>query len=247
MSSLPRIAAPVAAACVASVLALTGGRAMASPSTIPQDTTVPTSSVPPAPDTSAPRRDAWRDVKVVYRVETDDPVVFITIDDGAWTSDALGDWLDRRDLPITNFVMPGILEERADWFLSRPSMSFQNHSYSHAHMTMSTLRRQTFEICRASRIVGEVTGVRPTMFRPPRGSWNDDTRRAAHACGIRHIVMWNVTADRSTIRTATGKPVRAGDIVILHWRPELQDSLEHLLAHLRRLGLRPALLDDYLS
>jgi peptidoglycan/xylan/chitin deacetylase (PgdA/CDA1 family) len=220
----------------AAALVLTGGRATASTNTAPPETTVPPAS---APATTVPQRDAWREVKVVYRVETDDPVVFITIDDGAVTSDQLGDWLDRRTLPIVNFVMPGILEQRADWF--------QNHSYSHAHMTKSTLQRQTFEICRASRIIGELTGTRPTMFRPPRGSWNDDTRRAAHACGIRHIVMWNVTADRSTIRTATGRPVRAGDIVILHWRPDTQASLEHLLAYLRTVGLRPALLDDYLT
>lgn len=208
------------------------------------------SSPPPPPGTATttlPRRDAWRDVDVVYRVETTDPVVFVTIDDGAWTSDELGAWLDRRGLPIVNFVMPGILEQRADWFLSRPSMSFQNHTYSHAHMTRELLKRQTFEICHASRIISEVTGARPTMYRPPRGSWNDDTRRAAYACGIRHIVMWNVTADHSTIRTATGKPVKPGDIVILHWRPDLHASLEHLLEHLRGRGLRPALLDDYLD
>jgi len=247
MDARRRRAAGVSVAGFAVVLVLAGGRATASTEAAPPETTLPPATAPPEAQTSVPQRDAWRAVKVVYRVETDDPVVFITIDDGAVTSDQLGDWLDRRNLPIVNFVMPGILERRADWFLARPTMTFQNHSYSHAHMTTSTLQRQTFEICRASRIIGDLTGTRPTMFRPPRGSWNDDTRRAAHACGIRHIVMWNVTADRSTIRTATGKPVRAGDIVILHWRPETQASLEHLLAHLRTVGLRPALLDDYLD
>lgn len=247
MDAARRLAARLSVAGFAAALALAGSPAIASPAAAPPGTTVPPTSTAPATESSVPRRDAWRAVKVVYRVETDDPVVFITIDDGAVTSNQLGDWIDRRALPIVNFVMPGILEQRADWFLARPTMTFQNHSYSHAHMTRSTLQRQTFEICRASRIIGELTGTRPTMFRPPRGSWDDDTRRAAHACGIRHIVMWNVTADRSTIRTATGKPVKAGDIILLHWRPDTQASLEHLLAYLRTVGLRPALLDDYLT
>src|SRR5687767_6077557 len=49
---------------------------------------------------------------VVHRVETTDPVVFVTIDDGWTRSPAAYDQIRARGWPIANFVLPDPL--RAD-------------------------------------------------------------------------------------------------------------------------------------
>ena len=189
---------------------------------------------------------AVRKVNVVYNVPNRDNAVFITIDDGGYASPAFGRWLDRQRLPITNFVMPEMLHLHRAWYRARPLMTFENHTNTHAHMTLISPAEQEQEICRASRLIQGIVKERPRLYRPPRGSWNDDSRTAAARCGITHLVMWSATADGGVIRTPGNRPLRSGDIVILHYNDGLPASMAHLLATIDKHGLKPALLRDYL-
>lgn len=187
-----------------------------------------------------------RKAKVVHSVPNRDNAVFITIDDGGYASPALGRWLDQRQVPITNFVMPEMLHLHRAWYRARPFMTFENHTNTHAHMTLISPSEQEREICRASRLIEGIVKAQPKLYRPPRGSWNEDSRHAAAKCGITHLVMWSATADGGVIRTPGNRPLRSGDIVILHYNDGLPASLAHLLATIDKHGLKPALLRDYL-
>lgn len=189
----------------------------------------------------------WRTAKVIYNVPNRDRAIFITIDDGGYEPSSFGRWLDANRVPVTNFVMPEMLHINRGWYRARRLMTFENHTNSHAHMTLSTPAEQRREICRANRLIEGIMKERPVLFRPPRGSWNNETRRAAAACGIRYVVMWSAMADGGVIRTPGNRPLRSGDIVILHYNPGLPSSLSHLLATIRKLRLKPALLRDYLD
>ena len=189
----------------------------------------------------------WKKVKVVYNVPNRDKAVFITIDDGGSQPTSFGRWLDEQKIPITNFIMPEMLHINREWYLPRQFMTFENHTNTHAHMTLSTPEEQRREICRANRLITGIVKDTPRLFRPPRGSFNNDTRRAAAACGITHIVMWNVTADGGVIRKPGNRPLAAGDIVILHYNEGLSQSLAHVLATIKKHGLKPAFLRDYLK
>ena len=70
---------------------------------------------------------------------------------------------------------------------------------------------------------------------------------AAKKCGIKKIVLWNVEADQGKIVKSSWNSIQRGDIILLHYLNSLESSLKLVLAEIKRLGLRPASLRDYLD
>jgi peptidoglycan/xylan/chitin deacetylase (PgdA/CDA1 family) len=186
---------------------------------------------------------------IVNRVQTKDPVVFITIDDGSVITDELVNLLLSKKIPITNFVLSEALKThwKALHRIQRPGTSFENHSETHRLMSSLSLKEQTREICRANEHVRGNYKKLPLFFRPPGGSHNSDTVIAAKKCGIKKIVLWNVEADQGKIVRSGGGSLQRGDIILLHYLSSLESSLRVVLAEIKRLGLRPASLRDYLA
>lgn len=189
--------------------------------------------------------------RVVKHIDTDDPVFFITIDDGTRVSPALAKLLDKRKIPVTSFVLPEYLsaaqKKSRAWFLARKRMTFENHTNIHAHLTLMTLAQQKREICTASALVKKRTGQTPVFLRPPRGKWDENTRIAAAACGMKYIVTWNAESSKDGLNTWGTRPLMKGDIVLFHYVGSLVQQLENVLAIAKQNGLRPALLRDYLK
>jgi len=186
------------------------------------------------------------EVKVVHQVRTKDKVVFITIDDGVTVSDSLAKFVDENEIPITTFALAGELWRNRDWFRDRKNMTFENHTNTHAHMTLITPESQIFEICGASQIVRNVVNDRPIFFRPPGGSWNEEVRESVGRSGIKYLLMWNVQIYRGRTSMSGRKSLGPGDIILLHYTPSLENDLKILLKKMKQAGLRPALLRDYL-
>ncbi len=186
---------------------------------------------------------------LVDHVRTKDPVVFITIDDGSVITDRVVELLLSRKIPVANFVLSEALKThwKALHRIQRPGTSFENHSETHRLMSSLSLKEQTSEICRANEHVHGNYKKLPLFFRPPGGSHNSDTVTAAKKCGIQKIVMWNVEADQGKIVRSGGGSIRRGDIILLHYMNSLESSLKVVLAEIKRLGLRPASLRDYLA
>lgn len=217
------------------------------------DTTVPATSTSVAATsttstistttTTVPLR--ARDVRVLTRLPVKERVVFITIDDGGYISDDLVAYLNRERIPISTFVMPEPLLWQLGKYRRIKRISFENHSNTHGHMRRMTFAQQKEEICRANRLVGRMARSRPVFFRPPGGDWNETTRHAAAACGIRYLVLWNVIADDGIIRMRSSHRLMPGDIILMHYRKGLVSSLRWLMAQIRHDGLRPALMRDH--
>lgn len=206
-------------------------------STLPIDTTTTTTTTaPPLP----------KKAKVIYRVPTRDKVVFITIDDGFTTTPALAEVIKRHKVPITTFAMPRLVKRQKKWYLSQKNMTFENHTVNHRSLTFLSLRSQKREICGANRQLKKTTGESPLFFRPPGGNFTQVTRRAVAQCGMKYIVMWNAIAEKNTLRMPAGR-LNRGDIILMHYLPSTASTLELLLAQIKKNGLRPALLRDYLD
>ena len=231
-----------------------------STTTMPTETTVPPETTVPAPTTTSPPSTVppstvplsttttvlrARDVRVLTRIPTKKRVVFITIDDGGFISDDLVAFLNRERIPVTSFVMPEPLLWQIGKYRRIKRMTFENHSNTHGHMRRMTFAQQKEEICRASRLVGRMARSRPVFFRPPGGDWNETTRRAAAACRIRYLVLWNVIADDRIIRMRSSHTLMPGDIILMHYRKDLIPSLRWVMAQLRHDGLTPALMRDH--
>ncbi len=183
----------------------------------------------------------------VYRIQTSDKVAFITIDDGWDKSSSVRDRIEASEIPITTFITTQAIGNRAQFFerVSRWG-SIQNHSISHQRFgASSTNVRQ--EICGAQRRIARTFGTQPWMLRPPYGDAANSprVRSVARSCGITHIVMWDalVWNGRPSFRD---KGLQPGSIILLHFNKYLEKDLAVALRLMKRAGLEPANLDDYL-
>ena len=201
-------------------------------STVSQQTRV-SASVPDVP-------------RVTFRIDTTDPVVFITIDDGSdMPSDAQA-VLERLQWPITSFILPNYLRANPQWFSSLGSVNdIGSHTARHTVLKGLSFSAQQKAICTGhQRVTSLVTSSVP-YFRPPTGLYDNTTLKAAASCGITDILLWRVSVNGRTITTWGGN-IRAGDIILIHYVGSLAKSLRRVEKELHRLHLTPARLSDYL-
>jgi peptidoglycan/xylan/chitin deacetylase (PgdA/CDA1 family) len=187
------------------------------------------------------------DLKPIYRIPTSDRVAFITIDDGWDKSAAVRDYIERNEIPVTSFITTSALGGREGFFRRVSAWgSIQNHSVSHAAFGRSSTNLNR-EICGAQRRLTQAFGIRPWMLRPPYGdaAHSPKVARVARSCGITHIVMWDalVWSGRISYRDRGLKP---GSIILLHFNKSLEKDLRIAMRMIKRAGLTPANLDDYL-
>ncbi|MBB6171629.1 peptidoglycan/xylan/chitin deacetylase (PgdA/CDA1 family) [Nocardiopsis mwathae] len=185
-----------------------------------------------------------------YRVDTDDPVVFLTIDDGATRDPKMAEVLKDAGVKATFFLTDDYVRQDPDFFreLSQETGSaIENHTIDHPDLARASAKEQRRQICSTSDRYEEEFGRRPTLLRPPYGSFDDDTLRAAAECGATHVVHWSAEIDDGRIRFAAGDRLRPGDIVLMHFREQFSADIAAFVAAAEKSGLEPALLEDYLT
>ncbi|MER7519993.1 polysaccharide deacetylase family protein [Streptomyces sp. NPDC126499] len=194
---------------------------------------------------------AWPEpVAVVSRVETTDPVVFVTLDDG-WNHDpaAAKLLLDRR-VPASLFLLPGAYAYDSGYFhtlLDQGPSRVENHTVSHPDLTALDAAGQKAEVCGAREAHLAEFGDGPRLLRPPYGAYDATTRTTARACGAKAVVTW--THDLTTWGTdpVPMPRLKAGDIVLLHFNGTVEQDLRRVLDAAEAAGLRPAPLRGYVG
>ena len=240
------VGTPVAFAAVAAGLALATPAATAAEPTV---TSVTTTAVPRALALTVTHpyvRGSHVPMAVDFTVRTDDPVAFITIDDGVHKDpDGLA-YVERRQLPVTAFLSAWTVKDRARYFqrLTRWG-SVQNHSATHASLARSRTDLD-HEICYTQRALARDFGTRPWLLRPPYGAGSDrlETQIVADRCGIASIVLWDAVVEKGRVTSPAG--LRPGSVLLLHFTPDLERDLKAAVRAIRDAGLRPADLSDYL-
>jgi peptidoglycan/xylan/chitin deacetylase (PgdA/CDA1 family) len=205
-----------------------------------------TTTTPRPPSTIFPLVSEPGLAPVVTRVPTTDPVVFLTIDDGNTRSPELAEVLGELAVPTSLFLLDGPIERGASFFRSLPGAVVESHTQTHTDLRGLPEGRQRAEICGNADTTQRAFGRRPVLFRPPYGNYDDATRRAAAACGMAAVVLWEETVDGSRMSFRAVPWLRPGDIVLLHFRPQLVAELRIVLRRVEAAGLRPALLEGYL-
>lgn len=189
------------------------------------------------------------DVEVLNWVETDDPVFFITIDDGLKKSPAVRDFIAANQIPVTAFLTEYAVRDHTDYFeaVTAYGGSIQNHSMVHGAFNDPETDVQ-WEICETQDRFEAQFGTRPWMLRPPYGAGPNDPQvlQYAQECGINRIVLWNVLVTDTNQVEYWDAPLRAGDIVLFHFVDGLEVGLEKILELGREQGLTPAPLEDYI-
>jgi peptidoglycan/xylan/chitin deacetylase (PgdA/CDA1 family) len=195
--------------------------------------------------TADPELDSRRPAQVVHAVDTDDKVVFLTIDDGLYEDPELLRYLSEERIPITAFLTTGTIVNWPYWTAFEPVSSIQNHTVNHA--SLPSLAAQDDEICEANDAIVEQTGQVPWMLRPPYGAYNATTLAAAGRCGLDWVVHWSVSLPGNKLEYQTKKGgLQPGDIILTHFRPDLLPSLRKAVKDIRKQGFEVARLEDYL-
>lgn len=189
------------------------------------------------------------DLEVLNWVETDDPVFFITIDDGLVRSPEALAIIQEQQIPVTAFLTEYAVREHTDYFdeVTAYGGSVQNHTMVHGALNDPKTDVE-WEICETQdRFEGQF-GYRPWMLRPPYGAGPDDpdVLKYAQRCGINRIVLWNVVVSNDNKVEYWDPPIRSGDIVLLHWEDNLAEGLQTILELGRQQGLTPAPLEEYI-
>ena len=160
---------------------------------------------------------------------------------GSEDTQELIDILGRYGVRATFFVV-------GDWVDKYPESvkalhdaghEVMNHSNTHAHMNQLSAQEIIADVEACNDKIEAVTGVRPTLIRPPYGEYNDQVISAIRSIGMEPIqwdvdsLDWKDLSADEIYRRVTGK-VQPGSIILFHNAGQntpqaLPDILEYLL------------------
>ncbi|MFI5553259.1 polysaccharide deacetylase family protein [Streptomyces sp. NPDC051738] len=215
--------------------------------------TAPLPAPPSPPARRPPPRRAGGPLPVVDRVPTRDKVVFLTYDDGAEKDPRFVDMVRELRLPVSMFLTDSVAGPGYGHFARLRSVgaSIQNHTLDHAALRGLPYAGQRAEICGQQNKLRARFGIRPHLFRPPYGTYDTTTLRAAADCGVTAVVLWRTAMEGDGELTYAHGPghLRAGDIVsVPSGEPAgltLRERTTRLLREIQARGLAVGRLEDY--
>lgn len=182
----------------------------------------------------------------IYSVAREDQVLSISFD-ASWGADKtipILDILDKYGVKTTFFLVGGWVDKYPDMLKEIVARGHEigNHSDTHPHMSQLSEAAIRTELHNMSSKVEELTGVRPTLFRPPYGDYNDRVVAVSRAEGY-ECVQWSIDSldwkDRGTadiIKQCTYR-VDNGDIVLFHNDSnDIVNALPTVIEHYQQLG-----------
>jgi peptidoglycan/xylan/chitin deacetylase (PgdA/CDA1 family) len=211
-----------------------------SPSATPSRSASTTPSGTPRPRGGLP--------PVISRIPVKDKVVFITIDDG-WEKDADFVRLIREQrVPLTLFLANTAVKKDYGYFrgLQRAGALIEDHTMTHPYLPRLSYARQRREICDAAAVYTAQYGTRPTLFRAPYGATDHDTLRAARDCGMKAIFFWREVVANGRIAYQVPGGLHRGDILLVHFNPNMTADFRRLLRTIHEQGFTPAAVRDHL-
>ncbi len=232
-----------------------GGPGAAQPSYLRWGLTAP---LPPAP--THPARPLLRAAAglppVVDHIPTRDGVVFLTYDDGAEKDPRFVDMVRELRLPISLFLTDSVVGPGYGHFARLRSVgaNIQNHTLDHPSLRGLPYAGQRAEICGQQDKLRARFGIRPRLFRPPYGTYDTTTLRAAAGCGVSAVVLWRAAVEPdgelSYERGSGAGRLRAGDIVSIASGETseltLRERTTRVLREIQGRGLTVGRLEDYL-
>ena len=185
-------------------------------------------------------------VPVVTHIPTDKPYVFITVDDGAVQHPKARELMIQAGVWPSVFLNTKYAEGHRDYFKELP-VTVHSHTTSHPNLAGKGLEFQKHEICGNADFLAAEYGKRPTLFRPPFGNYDATTRHAAASCGFKALVNWTAAVNDGRVQFQQGDRLKAGDIVLMHFRTTFVEDFTAFLDRAKQDGLTPVPLEDFLG
>jgi peptidoglycan-N-acetylglucosamine deacetylase len=191
--------------------------------------------------------------QVFWDIRTKEKLVALTFDDGPhpfYTPQIL-DALAKYDAKATFFVIgaeaenyPAIIKRQA-----KEGHELANHTYRHNFKDNFNEKVLAKELARTSKVIENLTGMRPTLFRPHSGYYNEKNINIAINNGYR-VILWSWHQDTkdwkrpgvSKITKNIVSDTKPGDIVIFHDaggdRRQTVKAVENILEILYEKGFK---------
>ena len=136
----------------------------------------------------------------IYCVQRDQKMISISFD-AAWGNEdtqQLIDILEQYQVKATFFVVGEWVDKYPESVkaLSDAGHEVMNHSNTHPHMNQMSREEVISDVEACNDKIESVTGVRPTLIRPPYGEYNDTVISAIRSIGMEPI-QWDVDGSQT--------------------------------------------------
>lgn len=189
--------------------------------------------------------------EILWEVPTENKVIALTFDDGPdpHFTPQIASLLKQYNAKATFFVVGSRVHDHPEVArqLIADHHELANHTYSHPDLRRISAEKLRKEVEDTQETIFSHTGVRPTLFRPPGGYYNESLVHIAKQAGFL-VVMWSWHQDtRDWSDPGVGKIVnkvlhnaRNGDIVLFHDyggnRRQTVEALRQILPELHKRG-----------
>lgn len=161
----------------------------------------------------------------IYYVGRDDKTVSISFD-AAWGNEhtqKLLDIMKEKNVKSTFFLVGNWVDKYPESVkaIHEAGHDVGNHSDTHPHLPKQTLEKMTSQIEDCNNKIEKIIGVRPTLFRPPYGDYNNDVVETTNKLNM-HCIQWDVDSldwkdptPEEMLKRIKNK-VRSGSIILMH-------------------------------
>jgi probable sporulation protein (polysaccharide deacetylase family) len=193
----------------------------------------------------------------IYKGNPQKPAISFMIN-VAWGNeylDTMLDTLDRYQVKTTFFLdgswvkrFPDLAKKIAD-----RGHEIGNHAYSHPDMGKLGDTRIRQEIGRTQKVIEETLGVKPKLFAPPSGAFNQTVVNIArNEFGMKTILWtvdtidWQKPSVQTLIRRIQTK-MDNGVLVLMHPTKPSSEALGQLIQLAQQKGLKPTTVSELIS
>ncbi len=191
----------------------------------------------------------------IYCVETDQKQIAISFD-AAWgneDTEMLIDILAEYHVPATFFVVGSWVDKYPESVkaLADAGHQVQNHSNTHPYLSQLSQSQICDEIETCNSKIEAVTGVRPTLIRPPYGDYDNCVIEAVESLDM-YAIQWSVdsldwkeNATAESIANRVISKVQPGSIILCHNAAKhTPEALPTILKTLQEEGYEFVLISD---
>ncbi|WP_163513678.1 polysaccharide deacetylase family protein [Fodinicola acaciae] len=221
---------------------------------VPTTGPLPRISVAAPPAASLKLDEAGPYAPVVTRIPTNRKVVFVTMDDGSFQDPSARTLFRQSRLPATLFLISHTTIGHKAYFrdLVAHGGTIESHTLTHPKLAGRSETFQHGQLCGAARQLAGAYGKRPTLFRPPYGSYDETTLKVAHDCQYRAVVLWEGSMIGGALyigghEVGPKNPLKPGMILLMHFTPRFNADYRVLLATIAASGYSVGNLSDYVK
>ncbi len=191
----------------------------------------------------------------IYCVDTPEKKIAISFD-AAWGNDDTGTLIEilaRYNAKATFFVVGSWVDKYPESVkqLADAGHQIQNHSNGHPYMTKLSKEQMVQELSACNEKIAKITGVTPTLFRPPYGDYSNSVIEAVQSVGM-YAIQWDVdsldwkdTATPESITKNVLNKAKNGSIVLFHNDADhTPEALPGILEQLQAQGYEFVFIND---